>query len=136
MQLSATRSLRSSRTNPDFDAPAGQRDDRAERGDGIARVYGLESALAASSSSFRAACTAWCSTGARQRRHRGARRGHAGPRRRHRQAHGRIAEVPVGDAVIGRVVNALGQPIAQGTDRVQASPRIEIKAPGIIAVSP
>ncbi len=46
---------------------------------------------------------------------------------------GRIAEVPVGDALLGRVVNALGQPIdEQGPIKATETRRIEIKAPGII----
>ncbi|HVA78143.1 MAG TPA: F0F1 ATP synthase subunit alpha, partial [Candidatus Binataceae bacterium] len=50
---------------------------------------------------------------------------------------GRIAEVPVGDALLGRVVNALGQPIDdKGPIKSTETRRIEIKAPGIIARSP
>jgi F-type H+/Na+-transporting ATPase subunit alpha len=50
---------------------------------------------------------------------------------------GRIAEVPVGDALRGRVVNALGQPI-DGKGPIQSSEtrRIELKAPGIVARQP
>jgi F-type H+-transporting ATPase subunit alpha len=47
---------------------------------------------------------------------------------------GRIADVPVGEALIGRVVNALGQPIdGKGPIETPYRRRIEIKAPGIIA---
>jgi F-type H+-transporting ATPase subunit alpha len=46
---------------------------------------------------------------------------------------GRIAEVPVGEALVGRVVNALGQPIdGKGPIDTKTRRRIEIKAPGII----
>src|SRR5450432_2474853 len=49
---------------------------------------------------------------------------------------GKIAQVPVGDALIGRVVNALGIPI-DGKGPIDAatseSRKIEVKAPGIIA---
>ncbi len=46
---------------------------------------------------------------------------------------GRIAEVPVGDALLGRVVNALGQPVdGKGPISTTTSRRIELKAPGII----
>lgn len=46
---------------------------------------------------------------------------------------GRIAEVPVGDALIGRVVDALGQPIdGLGEIDCKESRRIELKAPGIV----
>ena len=47
---------------------------------------------------------------------------------------GRIAEVPVGKAIAGRVVNALGQPIdGKGPIAATEARKIEIKAPGIIA---
>src|SRR5512136_350658 len=47
---------------------------------------------------------------------------------------GRIAQVPVGDAMIGRVVNALGVPIdGKGPIETKESRKIEIKAPGIIS---
>src|SRR5713226_5831935 len=50
---------------------------------------------------------------------------------------GRIAEVPVGDELLGRVVNALGQPI-DGKGPIKTSNRrfIELKAPGIIVRQP
>jgi F-type H+-transporting ATPase subunit alpha len=47
---------------------------------------------------------------------------------------GKIASVPVGEALIGRVVNALGQPIdGKGPIEAKEQRKIEIKAPGIIA---
>jgi F-type H+/Na+-transporting ATPase subunit alpha len=47
---------------------------------------------------------------------------------------GRIADVPVGDAVMGRVVNALGQPVdGKGPIETKLRRQIELKAPGIIA---
>ena len=50
---------------------------------------------------------------------------------------GRIAEVPVGEALLGRVVNALGQPIDdKGPIKSSETRRIEIKAPGIIKRQP
>src|SRR5687768_818575 len=50
---------------------------------------------------------------------------------------GRIAEVPVGDALIGRVVNALGEPVdGRGSIEGRERRRIEIKAPGIVARQP
>jgi len=50
---------------------------------------------------------------------------------------GRIAEVPVGDALLGRVVNALGQPIdGKGAIKTTATRRIELKAPGIVVRQP
>ena len=50
---------------------------------------------------------------------------------------GRIADVPVGDACIGRVVNALGQPVdGKGQIESKERRRIEVKAPGIISRQP
>ncbi|MFN8627057.1 MAG: F0F1 ATP synthase subunit alpha [Candidatus Binatia bacterium] len=49
----------------------------------------------------------------------------------------RIAEVPVGDALLGRVVDALGHPIdGKGVINAADSRRIELKAPGIVARQP
>ncbi len=50
---------------------------------------------------------------------------------------GRIADVPVGEALLGRVVNALGQPLdGKGPIETAHRRRIEIKAPGIILRQP
>ncbi len=50
---------------------------------------------------------------------------------------GRIVEVPVGEAVIGRVVDPLGQPLdGKGPIEAKENRRIEIKAPGIVARQP
>ena len=47
---------------------------------------------------------------------------------------GRIAEVPVGPEVVGRVLNALGQPVdGKGPLGGSETRQIEIKAPGIVA---
>ncbi|GAM11278.1 ATP synthase subunit alpha [Geobacter sp. OR-1] len=47
---------------------------------------------------------------------------------------GRIVEVPVGDALIGRVVNAIGQPIdGKGPINTDKFSQVEIKAPGIVS---
>ncbi len=46
---------------------------------------------------------------------------------------GRIAEIPVGEALIGRVVNAIGQPIdGKGPIKSTQTSRIEVVAPGVI----
>ncbi len=46
---------------------------------------------------------------------------------------GRIMDVPVGEAVLGRVVNALGQPIdGKGPIETKLRNRVEVKAPGIV----
>lgn len=50
---------------------------------------------------------------------------------------GRIVEVPVGDALFGRVVNPLGQPIdGKGPIDAKEFRRVEIKAPGIVVRQP
>lgn len=50
---------------------------------------------------------------------------------------GRIAEVPVGDDMKGRVVNSLGQPIdGKGEIRTSDYRQIEIKAPGVVYRQP
>ncbi len=50
---------------------------------------------------------------------------------------GRITDVPVGEALLGRVVDALGNPIdGRGDIKTTERRRIELKAPGIIARQP
>lgn len=50
---------------------------------------------------------------------------------------GRIAEVPVGDRMIGRVVNALGQPIdGKGAIITDIHRHVEITAPGVVERQP
>ncbi|WP_437780484.1 F0F1 ATP synthase subunit alpha [Sorangium sp. So ce1097] len=50
---------------------------------------------------------------------------------------GRIMEVPVGEATLGRVVNALGMPIdGKGPIEAKERRRVEVKAPGIIQRQP
>ncbi|MBL9022407.1 MAG: F0F1 ATP synthase subunit alpha [Myxococcales bacterium] len=49
----------------------------------------------------------------------------------------RIMDVPVGEAVVGRVLNALGQPIdGKGPIETKHRRRVEVKAPGIIRRQP
>src|SRR5712672_2030524 len=46
---------------------------------------------------------------------------------------GRIAEVPVGPAMVGRVVDALGQPVdGKGPIASKETRKVEVKAPGIV----
>jgi F-type H+-transporting ATPase subunit alpha len=53
------------------------------------------------------------------------------------KATGRILSVPVGDALLGRVINALGQPIDGKGDIVGGiNRRVEIQAPGIMGRKP
>jgi F-type H+-transporting ATPase subunit alpha len=47
---------------------------------------------------------------------------------------GKIASVPVGQAMVGRVVNALGQPIdGKGPITTKDMRKVEVKAPGIVS---
>jgi F-type H+-transporting ATPase subunit alpha len=103
-------------------------------GDGIARIYGLEGAMAGELLEFPGNVRGIVlnleddNVGA-------AVMGHYDHLREGDQVKrtGRIAEVPVGKALLGRVVNALGEPV-DGKGPVEAAERrkIEIKAPGII----
>jgi F-type H+-transporting ATPase subunit alpha len=46
---------------------------------------------------------------------------------------GSIVDVPIGDGMLGRVVDALGNPIdGQGPIKSDMRQRVELKAPGII----
>ena len=50
---------------------------------------------------------------------------------------GRIFDVPIGDELIGRVLNALGEPVdGRGPLNSKARSRVEIKAPGIMRRQP
>ena len=104
-------------------------------GDGIARVYGLEGAMAGELVEFpgslfglvlnleqdNVGVALFGDTA-------GVKEGDTVKRT------GRIMEVPVGEATVGRVVNALGQPIdGKGPIESPHRRRVEIKAPGIIS---
>ena len=53
------------------------------------------------------------------------------------RATGRILSVPVGDGLLGRVVNPLGEPIdGKGTIASTETRRLEVQAPGIVARQP
>jgi F-type H+-transporting ATPase subunit alpha len=50
---------------------------------------------------------------------------------------GRIAEIPVGDAVLGRVIDAVGNPVdGKGPIEAKEFRRLEMVAPGVIARQP
>jgi F-type H+-transporting ATPase subunit alpha len=50
---------------------------------------------------------------------------------------GRILDAPVGEALVGRVVNALGQPVdGKGPIETPHRRRVELKAPGILSRQP
>ena len=106
-----------------------------EAGDGIARVYGLEAAMAGELLDFGHNVVGLVlnleedNVGvALLGDYEHVREGDTVKRT------GRIAQVPVGDALTGRVVNALGVPIdGKGPITTKDSRKIEVKAPGIIA---
>jgi F-type H+-transporting ATPase subunit alpha len=53
------------------------------------------------------------------------------------RATGRILSVPVGDALLGRVINALGEPIdGQGPIVTDLDRRLEVQAPGVVDRQP
>jgi F-type H+/Na+-transporting ATPase subunit alpha len=107
-------------------------------GDGIARVYGLEGALAGELVEFAGGVIGLVlnleadnvgvavlgdATGVKE--------GDIVKRT------GRIADVAVGEALLGRVVNALGQPVdGKGPIESKIRRRIELKAPGIMQRQP
>jgi F-type H+-transporting ATPase subunit alpha len=104
-------------------------------GDGIARVYGLDRAMAGELVEFHGGVTGMVlnleedNVGI-------AVMGEANEVREGDLVRrtGRIIEVPVGEAMIGRVVDALGNPIdGKGPIETGESRRVEIKAPGIVA---
>jgi F-type H+-transporting ATPase subunit alpha len=107
-------------------------------GDGIARVYGLDSAMAGELVEFPGGLMGMIlnldadSVGVAL----------MGPDRAIREGDtvkrtGRIFDVPVGEGMIGRVVNALGEPV-DGKGALGATKRkqVEIKAPGILQRQP
>ncbi len=104
-------------------------------GDGIARVYGLEDAMAGELLEFPNQLFGMVlnleedNVGVAlfgEDRH--VREGDTVKRT------GKIASVPAGEAVLGRVMNALGQPIdGLGPIETTETRRIELKAPGIVA---
>ena len=103
-------------------------------GDGIARVYGLERALAGELVEFSGGVTGMVLN---------LEEDNVGIAVMGDATHikegdlvrrtGRIVEVPVGMGLLGRVVDALGQPIdGKGPIECDETSRIELKAPGIV----
>jgi F-type H+-transporting ATPase subunit alpha len=103
-------------------------------GDGIARIYGLENALAGELVEFPGGLSGMVlnleedNVGvAIMGEASGIREGDVVRRT------GRIIEVGVGEGVLGRVVDALGNPIdGKGPIETSESRRVEVKAPGIV----
>ena len=103
-------------------------------GDGIAKVYGLEGAMAGELLEFPGDVFGVAlnleedSVGAvLMGSDTGIKEGDSVKRT------GRIAEVPVGDALIGRVVDAMGQPIdGKGPVETSETRLIEVRAPGVV----
>jgi F-type H+-transporting ATPase subunit alpha len=107
-----------------------------EAGDGIARVYGLEAAMAGELLDFGHGGVVGLVLNLEEDNVGVALLGNYEEVREGDMVKrtGKIAQVPVGDALIGRVVNALGIPIdGKGPISAQESRKIEVKAPGIIA---
>jgi F-type H+-transporting ATPase subunit alpha len=107
-------------------------------GDGIARVYGLENAMAMEMVEFSGGIFGLClnleedNVGVAV----------MGDTARIREGDtvkrtGRIAQIPVGDAVLGRVIDAVGQPLdGKGPIEAKEFRRVEVVAPGVIARQP
>ena len=111
--------------------------------DGVARVYGLTNALAGEMLEFRSSTTDEAITGVAlnlEEDNIGAvilgnflelREGDEVRRTN------RVFEVPVGRAMVGRVVNPLGQPLdGRGPIRAEAMRKVEMIAPGIVVRQP
>ncbi|MBI4373829.1 MAG: F0F1 ATP synthase subunit alpha, partial [Deltaproteobacteria bacterium] len=103
-------------------------------GDGIARIYGLENAMAGELVDFKDEIRGIVlnleedNVGVAIMGHDTAIREGDTVRRT-----GRIADVPVGNDLVGRVLNALGEPIdGLGTITSKERRKIEVKAPGIV----
>jgi len=109
-----------------------------EAGDGIARVYGLEAAMAGELLDFGHGGVVGLVLNLEEDNVGVALLGNFEEVREGDTVKrtGKIAQVPVGDALTGRVVNALGVPI-DGKGPITVGPnetrKIEVKAPGIIA---
>ena len=104
-------------------------------GDGIARVYGLDNALAGELVDFPGGISGMVLN---------LEEDNVGVAMMGEATHvregdlvrrtGRIIEVPVGEALVGRVVDALGNPVdGKGDIESNESRRVELKAPGIVA---
>jgi F-type H+-transporting ATPase subunit alpha len=107
-----------------------------EAGDGIARVYGLDAAMAGELLDFGHGGVVGLVLNLEEDNVGVALLGNFEEVKEGDQVKrtGKIAQVPVGDALIGRVVNALGVPIdGKGPITAKESRKIEVKAPGIIA---
>ena len=107
-------------------------------GDGIARVYGLEKAMAMEMVEFPGGIFGLClnleedNVGvAIMGDDTKIKEGDTVKRT------GRIAEIPVGEAVLGRVIDAVGQPLdGKGPINATEFRRLEMVAPGVIARQP
>ena len=103
-------------------------------GDGIARVWGLENAVAGELLEFPRGVTGMALN--LEKENVGCvilGEGHLIREGDEVKRSGRIMSVPVGDAMIGRVVNPLGQPIdGKGPIKSSGTRAVEVVAPGVI----
>ena len=107
-------------------------------GDGVARVYGVEKAMAMEMLEFSGGISGLClnleedNVGvAIMGDDSKIKEGDTVKRT------GRIAEIPVGEAVLGRVIDAVGNPLdGKGPLNATELRRIEMVAPGVIARQP
>ena len=107
-------------------------------GDGVARVYGVENAMAMEMLEFPGEIYGLClnleedNVGvAIMGDDTGIKEGDTVKRT------GRIAEIPVGEAVLGRVIDAVGTPLdGKGPINATETRRLEMVAPGVIARQP
>jgi F-type H+/Na+-transporting ATPase subunit alpha len=108
-------------------------------GDGIARVYGLANAMAGELLEFRGHGGATVSGMVLNLEEDNVGVALLGSYEAIREGDevrrtGKIVSVPVGDALIGRVVDGIGQPIdGKGPIATKENRQVEIKAPGIVA---
>jgi F-type H+-transporting ATPase subunit alpha len=107
-------------------------------GDGIARVYGLEDAVAMEMLEFEHGVTGLAFN--LEEDNVGSALFGEWPRVKEGEPvrrTGRVASVPVGDALIGRIVNPLGQPLdGKGPIETAETRPLEFKAPGVVARQP
>jgi F-type H+-transporting ATPase subunit alpha len=128
-----SRVIRDQIANFDADAQVSEVGSVLSVGDGIARLHGLDNVQAGEMVEFETAPRAWPEPRSRQCRRRHLRLGRRDQGRLDRQAHRHHRRRSRGKALLGRVVDALGNPIdGKGPIVAEKRSRVEVKAPGII----